>query len=190
MMKNKKVTGRNKVPSVWRRVKASLIDYLVILFWMAIVGLVAFVASLTIGGYPDYLGMFGPIGTQIIFFFILTLPVGVYLYRTESGARHATLGKRRVGIEVSSADGDSPSIRSILIRTVVKLLPWEIAHTFVWQMQYVFYQFGYEADVPIWIFVGLYVSIVLVVLYISMIVIRRDGRAPHDIAAGTRVVLR
>lgn len=179
-----------ETPSIWIRIKASLFDYLAILAWMATIGLVGFVISLIMGGYPDYLGMFGPVGTQIIFFFVLTLPVGVYLYKTESGVRHATVGKRRVGIEVTSTDGGPPSKRNIVIRTVVKLLPWELAHTFIWQMQYVFYQFGYEADVPIWIFVGLNIPAILVILYVSMIAIRRDGRAPHDIASGTRVVLR
>ena len=76
------------------------------------------------------------------------------------------------------------------MRTIVKLLPWEIAHTFIWQMQYVFYQSGYEADVPIWIFAGLNVSMILVIIYVAMIALRQDGRAPHDLVAGTRVDLR
>ena len=90
-------------------------------------------------------------------------------------------------MRVSRFDDRPPLRRNILLRTIVKLLPWEIAHTFVWQMQYVFYKSGYEADVPVWIFVGLNVPIVLIFIYIAMIALRRDGRAPHDLAGGTIV---
>jgi uncharacterized RDD family membrane protein YckC len=190
MMKNKIDSASHNVTPVWRRIKASLIDYLVILAWMAIIGLVGLTLSLITGGYPDYLGTFGPVGAQIIFFFVLTFPVGIYLYVSEVGTRQATIGKIKVGMRVVTLEGGAPSKISILMRTIVKLLPWEIAHTFIWQMQYVFYQSGYEADVPIWIFAGLNVSMILVIIYVAMIALRQDGRAPHDLVAGTRVDLR
>lgn len=77
-----------------------------------------------LGGFPDYLGIFGVLGTQAIFFTILTLPVGLYLYLTESSTHQSTLGKRRVGIKVVKVSGSKPSRKNILLRTVVKLLPW------------------------------------------------------------------
>jgi uncharacterized RDD family membrane protein YckC len=181
--------ARNGVPSAWVRIKASLIDYLVILAWMATIGLAGLVISLLLGGYPDFLGILGPIAAQVLFFFVLTFPVGVYLYVAESGTRHATIGKRKMGMWVSGLGGGTPSRWNIFLRALVKLLPWEIAHTFIWQMQYVFYQSGYEADVPEWIFIGLNVAIVSVIIYVAMIALRKDGRAPHDLVAGTRVVL-
>ena len=190
MMKNNKQVERNKVPSIWQRIHASLIDYFVILAWMAVLFLIWLLLFLLLGSHPDYLGIFGPVGTQIIFFFVLTLPVGLYLYVSESGARHATVGKRKVGLRVVGTDKQVPSKKSILLRTIIKLLPWEIAHTFIWQMQYVFYQFGYEADVPMWIFAGLSLSMLLVIFYVAMAVFSKDGRAPHDFVAGTRVVFR
>ena len=116
--------------------------------------------------------------------------IGIYLYVTEVGTRQETIGKIKVGMRVVTLEGGAPSKISILMRTIVKLLPWEIAHTFIWQMQYVFYQSGYEADVPIWIFAGLSVSMILVIIYVAMIALRQDGRAPHDLVAGTRVDLR
>lgn len=181
-----KVQG--KIPSFIYRIRASFIDYLVILIWMATIGLIWFSLSLLFSEYPEFLGELGPIGTQVLFFFILTLPVGIYLYKTESGSRHATIGKRKTGMWVSRLDGAAPSKSSIFLRTLVKLLPWEIAHTFVWQMQYIFYRSGYEADVPSWIFIGLIVSIILVIIYLAMIILRKDGRAPHDLVANTYVV--
>lgn len=179
---------RSATPSSLYRIRASFIDYLVIMAWMATIGLAGIVLSLLFGGYPDFLGSFGPIGTQILFFFVLTFPVGMYLYKTESGHQHATIGKRKTGMQVSGLDGAAPSRRSIFLRTLVKLLPWEIAHTFIWQMQYVFYRSGYEVDVPIWIFLGLNMSMILVIIYVAMIVLRKDGQAPHDIVAKTHVI--
>lgn len=189
-MQTKKQPLQNTAPSFWRRVCASLIDYLAILAWMAIIGLASLAVYLLLGEYPDFLGMLGPVGAQAIFFFVLTFPVGLYLFFTESGASRASFGKRKMNMQVTDESGEAPTKMSILVRTAIKLLPWEIAHTFIWQMQYVFYQNGYDADVPIWIFVGLNVSTVLVIVYLVMIAIRRDARGPHDIFADTYVVHR
>lgn len=187
-MKIKKHFSRNIAPSFWRRVCASLIDYLVILVWMATIGLASLAVYLLLGEYPNFLGMLGPVGAQTVFFFVLTFPVGLYLFFTESGPRRASFGKRKMSMQVTDVNGGALTKTSILVRTIIKLLPWEIAHTFIWQMQYIFYQNGYNAEVPLWIFVGLNVSTVLVILYLLMIAVRRDARGPHDIFAGTYVV--
>lgn len=92
---------QSKIPSFIYRIKASFIDYLVILIWMVTIGLIGFSLSLLFGGYPDFLGELGPIGTQVLFFFVLTFPVGIYLYKTESGSRHATIGKQKTDMRVS-----------------------------------------------------------------------------------------
>ena len=154
---------------------------------MAVIAAAAYTLFVIRGGFPDYLGTLGPIGTQLLFFLLLTLPVGLYLYFTESSPRHATIGKQKAGLVVVSKNGDTPRKAQTALRTIVKLLPWEIAHTFVWQLQNVFYLHGYEADVPIWIFIGLIASMFLAVIYVAMVAFRRDGRGPHDIVAGTMV---
>jgi hypothetical protein len=55
-------------------------------------------------------------------------------------------------------------------------------------MQYVSYKEGYDAEVPAWIIIGLCMAMAAVLVYVAMIAIRRDGKAPHDIVAGTEVV--
>lgn len=177
-------------PLLRKRLIALWFDYLVILGWMGALGLVSLVLFLTLGRIPDYLGTLGPMGAQALFFVVLTLPVGLYLFASESSPAHATFGKRKAGIKVVSQDGQNVTKKQILVRTVVKLLPWEIAHTFVWQMQYVFYEQGYDAMPAPWIFIGLNVATILAVAYVAMVVFRKDGRGPHDITAKTRVVLR
>src|SRR5665648_1090622 len=141
--------------SPWRRLAALLLDYLVIFAWMTVLAVASLTVFLTMGDSPDVLGAVGPFGAQAVFFTLLTLPVGLYLYLSESGPAQATWGKRRMGLVVRSLDGARPGRGQIAIRTVVKLLPWEISHTLIWQMQAVFHRSGYEAEIPTWIFVGL-----------------------------------
>lgn len=55
-------------------------------------------------------------------------------------------------------------------------------------MQYVFYNNGPSTDVPMWILLGLSFSTLLPIIYTAMIFVRHDGRGPHDMVAGTKVV--
>lgn len=180
-------TTRDLKPAgVWRRLLALLLDYGVILAWMAFLGLLALLVYLILGSLPDTLGILGPVGSQVLYFFLLTFVVGVYLYRCESGPHHATWGKRRTGLAVVGVVGAAPSRRRVLVRTVVKLLPWELSHFFVWQMMWTFYQHGYDASPPLWVFLGLQASSAAAIVYIAMVIF--TGRGPHDRAAGTVVV--
>jgi uncharacterized RDD family membrane protein YckC len=171
-----------------RRLAALGLDYLVILAWMIVLGLVTAIIFLTRGELPDTLGKFGPIGSEILYFLLLTFVVGVYLYKTESGPRRSTWGKRRMGLEVTGLDGSVPKPTKILLRTIVKLLPWETAHFFIWQLMGVVYRDGNEATPRAWIFVGMHTATAAAIVYIVMVL--ATGRGPHDLAAGTRVRLR
>lgn len=172
--------------SATQRVAALLLDYLVILGWMALLAVGSLVVALLSGGYPDVLGALGPVAAQAVFFLVLTLPVGLYLYLCESSSAQASWGKRRLGLIVTRTDGERPSRGQIAVRTVVKLLPWEVAHTFIWQMQAVFHRSGYDADVPAWIFAGLNVVLIAIVVYLATSLLG-DRRGPHDRAASTVV---
>lgn len=170
-----------------RRLAALLLDYLAVLAWMGVLAVGSLALYLALGRYPDVLGALGPVGAQALFFCLLTLPVGLYLFLTESGPRHATPGKRRHGLLVATPDGGRPSRGQVALRTVVKLLPWEVAHTFVWQMQATFHREGFDADVPVWVLVGLNVVNVAVVGYLGTSLLG-SRRGPHDRVAGTVVV--
>lgn len=50
-----------------------------------------------------------------------------------------------------------------------------------------FYANGYEAAPPAWIFIGLNLASVLTLIYILMVLVRKDGRTVHDLAAKTVV---
>ncbi|GAA5225487.1 RDD family protein [Paeniglutamicibacter antarcticus] len=171
-----------------KRFAALGLDYLVIMGWLAVLGVCSTVVFLVRGELPDTLGMLAPLGSGVLYFFLLVFAVGVYLFKTESGEYHATWGKRKMGLEVRSTDGRTPNKMQILLRTIVKLVPWEFAHIFVWQMMYVFYREGWEAMPPVWVFVGLNPATAAALVYIVRVLV--TGRGPHDMAGRTMVRLR
>jgi uncharacterized RDD family membrane protein YckC len=171
-----------------RRLLALFIDYIVVVGWIAVItGVSAALFLGTSSGYPNVLGMFGPFGAELIFFTILTLPIGVYLYVMESGRKHATFGKRVAKIQVANVGRGAVSRKQIFVRTVVKLLPWEFAHMLIWQLQYFFYVHGYQADVPGWIITGLIIANVIPLIYLYLALFSKDGRSVHDLLAKTVV---
>lgn len=172
-------------PSFGRRLAASLIDYLIVLAWMAVIGIIALASWAITGSFVNWLAL-GTTGAEVLGLFVLVIPVGIYLYATEAGGRQATLGKRVMSLfVVNAASGERPGRARILVRTIVKLLPWEVAHFFVWQ---VVARSAAGAEMPTWVLAGLVVANVLPVLYLFIVGIQRQRRGPHDLVAGTRVI--
>lgn len=58
----------------------------------------------------------------------VSLPVWIYFIWFEASARHATPGKRVFSLEVASMEDEPITLRRIIVRTLVKLLPWELTH--------------------------------------------------------------
>jgi uncharacterized RDD family membrane protein YckC len=152
---------------------------------MALLGASVGVFYLSTGQLPDWMGS-GVARAEIVGFCVLVLPVGLYLYCSESSPRHATVGKRALELVVVSDDerGDVTRFR-IAVRTVVKLFPWELAHFFVWHT--VAMASRAQPAFPEWLQAGLVSSLAIPVGYVLVIALRRDGRGPHDLVAGTRV---
>jgi uncharacterized RDD family membrane protein YckC len=137
------------------------------------------------GSLPNWLAN-GTAVAQLLGFAVLVLPVGIYLWATESSRWQATIGKRALGMRVVTLDGARPGRGRILGRTAVKLLPWEWAHFWVWQLMAIVLTGGTEF--PGWLIAGLISSQLLPVAYVLCVALQRDGRGPHDLVAGTRVV--
>ena len=118
--------------SMGRRGLAFLVDYLVIAVWIAVVVGVGFWLR---AAAPDLAGsLFGdPLTAEATGFVALTLPVGLYFALSEAGPRGATLGKRRLGIRVIGDGGSAVSLGRSVLRTVLKLAPWELSHAIIWR---------------------------------------------------------
>lgn len=174
-------------PGFFRRIGALLIDYALILGWIAVVAGVSALVAAVSGGYANWLD-WGTAAAELLGFAVLVLPVGVYLFLCERSARQATVGKRALRMKVVAVDGSRPSAVRILVRTIVKLLPWEVAHFFVWQT--VDAVSRGDGAFPAWLLAGLVVADLLPVIYVLVVAFQRDRRGPHDLVAGTRVVMR
>lgn len=173
-------------PKFGVRLFALLIDFGVILGWMAFIAVVALIGFAITGSFANWL-RFGTKGAQLLGFVLLVLPVGLYLYTSEASARQATIGKRVMGLRVVSADDlGRPSRTHILVRTIVKLLPWEVAHFAVWHIAAL--TAAGASDFPGWLMATMIVANLLPVVYVLMFALQREGRGPHDFA--TKVIIR
>lgn len=110
-------------PAFWGRVLASLVDYLVILGWMLALAATVALLWLSTGKIYNWLEL-SPTGAQLLGFAVLALPVGSSLFPTESSAARATLGQRRLQLQVvDGRTGERASLPQILLRIAGKLLP-------------------------------------------------------------------
>lgn len=157
---------------ILRRIAAFLVDYLVIIgYALAVLGI-----TLTVG--PPALG---PVSGQFVGFATLTLPVFLYFFLTERGPRRATLGKRVMHLRVEAAAEGTRG--NILLRNVLKLLPWEVAHAGVHWVRH----FGDEAP-PTWVWVLLVAPQLIMLTYLIGMAASGGARAPYDRLAGTSIV--
>ncbi|MET4780117.1 RDD family protein [Glaciihabitans sp. UYNi722] len=169
-----------------RRIAALLLDYLAILAWIAIL----LVATVTIdfalfGRIPDLLGDVGIAASEAIGFTCLTLPVGLYLFLTESGSAQATWGKRRMRLSVPrgrqcaiplpGAPADRHQTAAMGVRPLL-CVPGRL----VLDSRRRTRRAG-------WIAAGLTAANIIPVFSLAMVILTPSRQGPHDFAAGTRV---
>ncbi len=110
-----------------RRILSWLWDYLVVLGLLAavfvVVGVPASLGWLHLGWMRD-----DPVLTDVFITLLTVVPFLAYLAGTESGTNHATWGKRREQLAVFAPDHGLPGGGAILIRNLIKLLPWQFGH--------------------------------------------------------------
>lgn len=158
---------------ITKRALAFLIDYCVIVVYaLVLFGGVMLLQSLRKTETPEL----SPLHGQLIGFITLTLPVFLYFFFSEKGTRHGTIGKRVFKIQVT---GDN-----LLLRSILKFMPWELAHAGVLWLFY-FERSGIET--PIWVWVLLILPQILVLIYIVSILIYRGEQSIYDKIAQTRI---
>lgn len=156
------------------RIKALLIDYFCIIFYLLIL------FALTMGIYFvffDSIPEFTEETSQWIAFLTTVLPVTIYYIFKESGKPFASLGKEKAGLRVKYSK--NPIIGSI-IRNVFKFLPWQLGHMAVIRGIYS----GFDSCYVI-LFYGL--AILLPIVYIGMTLVRNDHRHIPDLLANSYV---
>lgn len=169
----------------WKRLIAFLLDYLVISAYIVALTVVSMLI-LRSGAGPALTDLFAsPIRADLFAFLILVLPVILYFALLESGPRQATWGKQRMRLCVTDERGSRLTRPRALLRSVVKFLPWQIAHTSLfhipgWPMNVV--------DVPTASVIGFIVVWVLIFAWLGFLFFHPTRRAPYDLIAGSRVV--
>jgi len=159
---------------ILKRITAYFIDNLIILLYAFLLLQITLLVS-------DPGDIKGPIQGQLVGFITLTLPAFLYLYLFEKSSWKATLGKRIMKIEVQSN-----SNLQLLKRNVLKMLPWEIAHTGIhWLIN------GVDPEnVPLIIWVLLILPQLMVIAYVFGLVRSNGSQTLYDRWAGTEVEMK
>ncbi|WP_099157538.1 RDD family protein [Virgibacillus ndiopensis] len=161
------------------RFKAFLIDYLLILTYLAMI--------FAIGAFlfPSIQELFNGslIKAQLVGFLMVTFPISIYFVISDSVIGGQSFGKKKMGIRVVNENGTGLTVRHAIFRTIFKFLPWELSHYLVYRLV----DIG-EGEVPIYYFIigGLiYVSIFT---YMLTAIFTKKKQSLYDIVAGTQVV--
>lgn len=161
---------------IFKRILALGIDWVIIVLY-AVVLFTSMAALASVGVIT--LGTVHPVTGQLIGFFTLTLPVVLYSIFLEAGHRHATLGKRMMKIEVA---GEELTTRQVIVRNIIKFLPWEFAHAGILWINYI-----NTPDTPLWIWILLIAPQAIVAIYVMAVIATKGSRSLHDMISGTRV---
>ncbi|MGH8952949.1 MAG: RDD family protein [Acidimicrobiia bacterium] len=152
-------------------------DYLLILAWLAVIFLLI--------GLPQILGWLDlsaiwtdQVAGDIAITVLTVLPYFLYLTVTEWRPPHATLGKRRAGITVIGKNGEPPGSGAVLVRNLVKVLPWQLGHMGTTRLIY-------TTEVTTAAISFQTASLAFLALVVVPILFGKAGI--HDLLAGTRV---
>ena len=163
-----------------KRFLAFMIDYLIIISYV----LLLFLITTNIYKYFNVdTASITPITGQIIAFISLTIPVFLYSYFLESSKHQATIGKRIMNIFVTNNWSDRNG--SILLRNILKFLPWEVAHLGI---HWVIYYSDLGIDPPIWVMIVLIIPQIVIVVYLISIFLHKGTSSLYDKLANTSVL--
>ena len=120
----------------------------------------------------------------------ISLPVWLYFALSDSSSRQASFGKRLLGLRVASLSNRRISFGRALLRTVIKLLPWELSHVTVNLPTPMLIdpqtgEFGWARGE---FRSGFIVVYVLLGIYFATTVLTPRKQSVHDLVAGTIVV--
>lgn len=166
---------------LWRRALAFAVDYVAIAEYLLVMTATMAIVSLAFPGVRR--ALFGtPERGELSGFLLVTLPVTLYFALGESGPSQATWGKRRLGLKVVDRQFGRVSRARALARTVLKFVPWELAHACIWRLS-----FDPQSPSPL-VYLGLATVWVLVGLNIVSLVLSPQRQTIYDKLSGTRVV--
>ena len=166
---------------LFKRILASTIDYAIITGYAGIlflcINIISSIFNLKLSE--------NPVIGQFIGFMTLTLPVITYSYLTEKSDWRGTIGKRLQKVVVLTNQNEIS--KSILLRSILKYLPWEIAHTGV---HWIVYYSSNSIETPLWVWVVLILPQIISVVYFISIVVSRGESSIYDRISMTRIIVK
>lgn len=173
--------GENQMShaSFKKRIYAFLLDYLVIIaYGILVVGTISFVFR----PYIEPLFSSSPVTAELTGFCLITLPVSLYFIWCECSKWQGTFGKRKMGIRVVDDSGQRIGIGRSIARTVIKFLPWEVAHFGIWHLML-------PSRLPEITVLSILIAVNLtIVAYIIIPFTNKRRKNVYDWIAGTAVV--
>jgi len=170
-----------------KRLRAFAFDYLIIFAYIAALAGVNFGIILTGGALEEMSPFFAsPVIKDALAFLTLILPVILYFTLQESSPRQATWGKRKAGIRVVNAGGETLTRTQAFVRSLVKFLPWQVAHTSIYHID------GWPlapAQPSAMALAGFVLAYLLVGIYVASALISKKRRTPYDWTAGSYVIV-
>jgi uncharacterized RDD family membrane protein YckC len=171
-----------KYSIITKRLLAFLIDYIVIVIYIALLLGVTLSIISVLRLQP---GNLSPLIGELIGFSSLTLPVILYFTLSENSRFAGTIGKRKLGLQVESNDETRASLSQLAMRNCIKFLPWELAHFFIYRL---FYFSSMRIETPVWVLAGLIAAQALAIVYMLLIFLNKSNRSIYELVSGTRVV--
>lgn len=157
-----------------KRFLALLIDY--ILIWIYLISLFLFFSIIYVV-FLDQIPVFNEITSHLMALITTVIPVTLVFSYMEYRHPYATIGKRRMGLEVAYK---RRSYWSSLLRNALKFLPWHLGHTGVIRAMYQDYS-------TVWFMVG-NIGVLLAAIYIFMVLFNKNFKHIPDLIAGTKVI--
>lgn len=173
------------VPGFGRRIWAFVLDYLPISAYLISLAAITSVFAFGVQSESWQGFMSSPWRADVVAFLTAVLPVILYFAWQEGSVAGATWGKRRTGLRVVRSDGSGLGRGRALVRSVLKFLPWQLAHTCLFHVP------GWPLDPrepPTWVLAGFVMVWILVAAYLAMIQFGPKRRTLYDLLAGTLVI--
>jgi uncharacterized RDD family membrane protein YckC len=165
-----------------RRTGAYLIDYVVMFVGFVILQSLVLLPLRTWMLGSDQWMKAGGFPLEAYTLLTISFPTWLYFACSEQSSWQATIGKRVFGLIVTDIRGDGIDFGRAMLRTVIKLLPWELAHLTVNLPTSMFF-----APEPQFRF-GLLVVFALLVVYPALVLLTRRHQSLHDLIAKTVVL--
>lgn len=170
-----------------KRLKAFVFDYIIIFGYILSLAAVTMAVIRTSG----FLGLSlrwpeNPNLANLMAFITLVLPVVLYFTLQESSSKQATWGKRKAGIRVVNANGGTLTRGQAFVRSLVKVIPWQIAHTNLFHIPG--WPFAMTV-VPPFAIAGFILLYALAGIYIATVLVTKKRRTPYDWVSGAYVVV-